>query len=70
MDVPKPLGSSFCAVQVTLRKAICMHEEDYGLLWKHLDYRSGHVESRRSRRLVISFMCVSHQSDSQRHTCP
>lgn len=45
-------------MQVTLRKAICMHEEDYGLLWKHLDYRSGHVESRRSRRLVISFMCV------------
>ncbi len=31
-----------------------MHEEDHGLLWKHVDYRSGHSESRRSRRLVIS----------------
>ena len=31
-----------------------MHEEDYGVLWKHTDRRSGHVEVRRSRRLVIS----------------
>jgi hypothetical protein len=41
---------------VVLRKAICMHEEDVGLLWKHVDYRTGHSESRRSRRLVISFL--------------
>ena len=31
-----------------------MHEEDYGILWKHTDTRSGEVETRRSRRLVIS----------------
>lgn len=37
-----------------LRKAVCMHEEDAGLLWKHVEYRTGHSESRRSRRLVIS----------------
>ena len=31
-----------------------MHEEDGGLLWKHVEYRNGHNESRRSRVLVIS----------------
>lgn len=34
--------------------AICMHEEDYGILWKHTDWRTGDVEVRRSRRLVVS----------------
>ncbi len=41
------------ALQV-IKNAICMHEEDYGILWKHTDRRDGHVEVRRSRRLVIS----------------
>jgi primary-amine oxidase len=31
-----------------------MHEEDYGILWKHVDLPSGRTEVRRSRRLVIS----------------
>ena len=35
-------------------KAICIHEEDAGLLFKHTDYRSGKAHSARSRRLVIS----------------
>lgn len=39
----------------TIKNAICMHEEDYGTLWKHSDFRTGEVEVRRSRRLVISF---------------
>ncbi len=34
--------------------AVCMHEEDYGILWKHTDWRIGKTEVRRSRRLVIS----------------
>ncbi len=34
--------------------AICMHEEDYGALWRHIDWRRGVGEVRRSRRLVIS----------------
>ena len=34
--------------------AICMHEEDDGVLWKHTNGRTGEVEVRRSRRLVIS----------------
>lgn len=35
--------------------AICMHEEDYGVLWKHSDMFTGSRETRRQRRLVISF---------------
>ena len=35
--------------------AICMHEEDYGTLWKHTDIYTGSSEVRRQRRLVISF---------------
>jgi primary-amine oxidase len=40
----------------TLKNAICMHEEDVGILWKHTDLRTGDVEVRRSRRLVVSFI--------------
>jgi primary-amine oxidase len=39
---------------VTVPNAICMHEEDYGILWKHTDLLGGTVEVRRSRRLVVS----------------
>ncbi|RYL92506.1 primary-amine oxidase [Sporolactobacillus sp. THM7-4] len=39
---------------VTIPNAICLHEEDYGILWKHTDWRTDHVEVRRSRRLVLS----------------
>jgi primary-amine oxidase len=38
----------------TRHNAICMHEEDYGILWKHVDMVSGRTEVRRSRRLVVS----------------
>jgi primary-amine oxidase len=38
----------------TLAHAICMHEEDYGILWKHVDMQGGTTEVRRSRRLVVS----------------
>jgi primary-amine oxidase len=38
----------------TIKNAICMHEEDYGILWKHTDRRLDTPEVRRSRRLVIS----------------
>jgi primary-amine oxidase len=38
--------------------AICMHEEDYGILWKHQDLHGGTTEVRRSRRLVISFIAT------------
>jgi primary-amine oxidase len=38
----------------TRPNAICLHEEDYGILWKHTDLSSGRAEVRRSRRLVVS----------------
>lgn len=37
----------------TIKNAICMHEEDFGILWKHVDV-DGHVEVRRGRRFVVS----------------
>lgn len=38
-----------------LPNAICIHEEDYGILWKHTDLWNGSKEVRRQRRLVVSF---------------
>ena len=43
----------------TIRQAICLHEEDSGLLWKHFDATLGTTETRRSRRLVISFIIIA-----------
>ncbi|MBK3577343.1 primary-amine oxidase [Streptomyces sp. MBT65] len=39
----------------TLTNAVCLHEEDYGILWKHTDLWAGSVETRRQRRMVLSF---------------
>ena len=41
-----------------MKNAVCMHEEDYGVLWKHFDFRTGLHQVRRSRRLVISFFAT------------
>ena len=41
-----------------IKKAVCMHEEDAGMAWKHVEYRTGHSEVRRMRRLVISFVAT------------
>ena len=41
-----------------ISNAICMHEEDYGMLWKHVDLQGGRGEVRRSRRLVVSFVAT------------
>jgi primary-amine oxidase len=38
----------------TIRNAICIHEEDNAILWKHIDPGAG-AEVRRARRLVVSF---------------
>jgi primary-amine oxidase len=38
----------------TVSNAICVHEEDDGVLWKHVDHVHG-AEVRRGRRLVVSF---------------
>jgi primary-amine oxidase len=37
---------------------VCMHEEDVGILWKHVDWRNNQTEVRRSRRLVVSFIAT------------
>ncbi len=42
----------------TVKNAVCLHEEDYGVAWKHTDWRTNKVEVRRSRRLVISFFAT------------
>jgi primary-amine oxidase len=39
---------------VVLKNAICIHEEDHGILWRHHDFRLDRTEVRRSRRLVVS----------------
>ena len=39
---------------VTIPNAICLHEEDHGVLWRHIEWRDGSGEVRRSRRMVIS----------------
>jgi primary-amine oxidase len=41
-----------------IENAICLHEEDFGILWKHTDWRLDEVEVRRSRRLVVSFIAT------------
>src|SRR6202008_3575474 len=39
----------------TIANAICVHEEDFGILWKHTDIFNGSAQSRRQRRLVVSY---------------
>jgi Cu2+-containing amine oxidase len=44
---------------VIINNAICIHEEDAGLLWKHADYRvGGRLYSICSHRLVVSMVCT------------
>jgi primary-amine oxidase len=43
---------------VTIPNAICLHEEDYGISWKHTDFSADEVAVRRSRRLVISMIAT------------
>lgn len=37
-----------------IKNAICIHEEDNGLLYKHTDYRDGKTVSARDRKLIVS----------------
>ena len=47
-------GISFDGSVEVIENAICLHEEDYGIQWKHNDGMGAPNEVRRSRRLVIS----------------
>ncbi|KAI1875065.1 uncharacterized protein JN550_002494 [Neoarthrinium moseri] len=51
LDAVLSTGDGLPAV---IKNAICIHEEDNGLLYKHTDYRDGSVISARDRRLIIS----------------
>ncbi|TWS94117.1 primary-amine oxidase [Reyranella sp. CPCC 100927] len=42
-------GDPYC-----IESAVCLHEEDAGILWKHTDLFTGEVDVRRARRLVVS----------------
>ena len=50
--------------RATIKNAVCLHEEDNGILWKHTDWRTEEVEVRRSRRLVLSFIATVGNYDS------
>lgn len=42
----------------TITNAVCLHEEDDSVLWKHVNTRTGEADVRRSRKLVISFFAT------------
>ncbi|GAA5157674.1 primary-amine oxidase [Pseudonocardia eucalypti] len=39
----------------TINNAICLHEEDHGVVWKHSEMFTGAAETRRQRRMVFSY---------------
>jgi primary-amine oxidase len=43
---------------VCIKNAICLHEEDASIGWKHTDFRTGRAEVRRNRRLVVSMIAT------------
>jgi primary-amine oxidase len=51
-DVAIPRANGDVAI---LPNAVCLHEEDAGVLWKHTEAFTGTTDVRRARRLVISF---------------
>jgi len=55
------LDAHFCNAAgdvVQIPQAICIHEEDFGISWKHTDFQSEATEVRRLRRLVVSFIAT------------
>jgi primary-amine oxidase len=44
---------------LVVKQGVCMHEEDYSILWKHWDFVEDHTEVRRQRRLVISAIATN-----------
>ncbi len=48
------VGSDAAGEPVQVPNAVCIHEEDVGVLWRHVEWRDGSGEVRRSRRLVVS----------------
>ena len=50
--------TDFVGGLVKVPNAAVMFEEDCGMLWKHKDWRTGHDAQKRSRRLVVHFLCT------------
>lgn len=46
--------STSTGLPAIVKNAVCIHEEDNGLLYKHTDYRDASVVSARDRKLIIS----------------
>lgn len=42
----------------TIKSAICIHEEDAGILHKHTDFRDNRAHVARNRKLVVSSICT------------
>jgi primary-amine oxidase len=47
----------------TIDNAVCIHEEDTGIGWKHVDLAVGTSEVRRARRLVVSSIATAGNYD-------
>jgi primary-amine oxidase len=47
----------------TIKNAVCIHEEDAGIGWKHVDLAVGASEVRRNRRLVVSSIATAGNYD-------
>ncbi|HXQ43955.1 MAG TPA: primary-amine oxidase [Acidimicrobiales bacterium] len=46
-----------------IKNAVCIHEEDIGIGWKHVDLALGLSEVRRARRLVVSSIATAGNYD-------
>jgi primary-amine oxidase len=46
-----------------VRNAVCIHEEDTGVIWRHTDIGAGTNEVRRGRRLVVSSFATAGNYD-------
>jgi primary-amine oxidase len=46
-----------------IKNAVCIHEEDVGIGWKHSDLAVGATEVRRARRLVVSSIATAGNYD-------
>lgn len=40
------------------KSVVCLHEQDAGLLWKHVNFRTGRSVVARARELVVQFICT------------
>lgn len=52
------VSNSIDGIPRVIPNAICLHEEDSGILWKHYDFRTEETDTRRGRRLVVSFIAT------------